>query len=636
MAIPRAFIEELLGRTALADLIGRRVKLVRRGREHTGLCPFHNEKTPSFTVNEEKGFYHCFGCGAHGTAIDFLINTENLPFPEAVERLAGLAGMEVPRTAPRDEAAESRRRGLFDVLELAAGWFESQLAGMQGSAARGYLDQRGVDPGVAGTFRLGLAPDSRVALKQAMLARDVTEAQLIEAGLLIKPEDGGETYDRFRNRLMFPIWDPRERVVAFGGRALGDQRAKYLNSPETNLFHKGSMLYNLPAARAAARESGTVIVTEGYMDVIALHQAGLSHAVAPLGTALTEEQIALLWRLTPEPVLCFDGDVAGQRAAYRAAERVLPLLKPGHSLRFALLPPGEDPDSLIRAEGPQAMTTLIDSAQPLAEVLWRHAVEGRSLDTPERRAGLRQDLRELVGRIGDGTVKAYYGEDIRARLDGLTAQRPAGRAAGLAGRRAGGGRFDSDRRGGRQARPGGYRLAPHEGLGSGVQPLRDFGEPNLIAALLNHPELVHAVFEELSALRLRSGELDKIRGEIIKSAVSGAPLDPDDLKTNFSDSRIIGLIEELTGPGNAKLDPFARPDATFAAALEGWTSVFHLHRLSELHREVKDAEARLEAEMTDENWTHLQAAKAALAEAEAAGAGAQRSPMALSPQRTRG
>lgn len=636
MAIPRPFIEELLGRTGLVELIGRRVKLVRRGREHTGLCPFHNEKTPSFTVNEEKGFYHCFGCGAHGTAIDFLMNTENLPFPEAVERLAGLAGLEVPRSAPRDEAAEARRRGLYEVLEMAANWFESQLASMPGADARAYLDRRGVSADVANTFRLGLAPDRRDAMKQAMLARDVPEQQLIEAGLLIAPEDGGETYDRFRNRLMFPIWDPRERIVAFGGRALGEQRAKYLNSPETPLFHKGSMLYNLPSARRAARETGSVIVTEGYMDVIALHQAGFPHAVAPLGTALTEDQIALLWRLTPEPVLCFDGDAAGQRAATRAAERVLPLLKPGHSLRFALLPPGEDPDSLIAAEGPAAMTALLEAAQPLAEVLWRHALEGHSLDTPERRAGLRQDLRQLVNRIGDATVKAYYSEEIRARLDALSAERPGGRAAGLAGRRGAARRFERSRGGRPGYAAGDYRLAPHEGLGRGGEAVRDFGEPNLIAALLNHPDLIHAVFEDVSALHLRSHELDKIRGEIIKSAVSGAPLDPDDLKTNFSDSRIIGLIEELTGPGIAKLDPFARPDATFATALEGWTSVFNLHRLSELHREVRDAEAQLAADMTDENLARLQSAQAALAEAQGQGADAHRPSAGGLPQRTRG
>lgn len=611
MAIPRPFIEELLGRTGLADLIGRKVKLQRRGREHTGLCPFHNEKTPSFTVNEEKGFYHCFGCGAHGTAIDFLMQTENLPFPEAVERLAGLAGMDVPRSAPRDQAAEARRRGLYEVMDLAATWFENRLAGMEGTSARTYLERRGVDPAVAGAFRLGLAPDRRDALKQALLARDVPERQLVDAGLLIVPEDGGDSYDRFRNRLIFPIWDARERIVAFGGRALGEQRAKYLNSPETTLFHKGSMLYNLPSARTAARESGTVIVTEGYMDVIALHQAGFPHAVAPLGTALTEEQIGLLWRITSEPVLCFDGDAAGQRAAFRAAERVLPLLKPGHSLRFALLPEGEDPDSLIKSSGPEAMRNLVEATQSLDELLWRHVVQGRRLDTPERQAGLRQELTDMVGRIGDPTVRGYYRERMRGRMEALSGERKRQSGSVSQRFRHRGGRLS----GGIRSSVAEYRLSPREALGSGREAERDLGEPNLIGALLNHPELAHRVFEELTLLKLRSRDLDNIRQKIIETVRSGAPLDLDDLKTNFSTIGSARIIEELTGPGSAKLDPFARPDALFDAAFEGWTSVFRRHQLSVLHQEKLDAEAELAREMTEENLSRLNAANAAYEEA---------------------
>ncbi|HZD26552.1 MAG TPA: DNA primase, partial [Alphaproteobacteria bacterium] len=404
MAFPQAFLDELRARTGLAELVGRRVRLVRRGREHTGLCPFHNEKTPSFTVNEDKGFYHCFGCGAHGSAIDFVMQTENLSFPEAVEKLALEAGLEVPRERPEDREREARRRSLYDVMEAAAEWFEAQLAGQIGAGARDYLAGRGVRPQTVGRFRLGYAPERREALKAALLARGFAEAQLVEAGLLIRPEDGGDSYDRFRQRLIFPITDRRGRVVAFGGRALAEQKAKYLNSPETPLFHKGRLLYNLAGAREAVREAGTVLVTEGYMDVIALAEAGFGHAVAPLGTALTEEQMQELWRLAPEPVLCFDGDNAGQRAAFRAAERALPLLKPGHSFRFVGLPPGEDPDSLVRGQGAGAMRALVEAAEPLGAVIWRMATEGQSFNTPERRAGLRQALREAVARIADPVV----------------------------------------------------------------------------------------------------------------------------------------------------------------------------------------------------------------------------------------
>ncbi|MCH7807554.1 MAG: DNA primase, partial [Proteobacteria bacterium] len=348
MAYPNEFLDEIRARTSLESVISRKVKLTKRGRELLGLCPFHNEKTPSFTVVEEKGFYHCFGCGAHGDVIRFVMDQEGLHFHEAIEKLAAGAGLPLPKFSAEDLEAEKKRTSLYDVMARALDWFIAQLNTDQGKAARNYLKQRGLSQDIIQRFSLGFAPARKTALKEALQARNIKHEELIACGLLIEPEDKSDTFDRFRNRLMFPILDARGRTIAFGGRALDEAPAKYLNSPETVLFHKGKVLYNHAGARKAAVEAGEVIVVEGYMDVIALAQAGFENTVAPLGTALTEDQLYLLWRLAPEPVLCFDGDPAGLKAATRAMERALPLLRAGRSLKFAMLPEGDDPDTLVR------------------------------------------------------------------------------------------------------------------------------------------------------------------------------------------------------------------------------------------------------------------------------------------------
>jgi DNA primase len=623
MAIPEHFLAELRARVGLVELVGRRVKLVRRGREHTGLCPFHNEKTPSFTVNEDKGFYHCFGCQAHGGAIDFVIATEGLSFPEAVERLAAEAGMEVPRSAPRDREAEARRKNLYDVMQTAADWFAGQLLGVAGAGARDYLQGRGLTTASIERFHLGYAPEQRDLLKRTLLSRGLEEAQLIEAGLLIAPEDGGDSYDRFRNRLMFPITDRRDRIVAFGGRALGTQRAKYLNSPETPIFHKGDLLYNLANARRPARDENRLVLVEGYMDVIALDQAGLACAVAPLGTALTEAQLQASWRLVPEPVLCFDGDAAGQRAAQRAARRALPLLQPGHSLRFIALPAGEDPDSLVRTKGAAAFLDLLAAALPLSEMLWRLQVQGKNLDTPEQLAGLRKDLRDLVGEIADTTVRTYYGEHFKARLQTAFSARTSapphqgkGRGGDWARHRGGGWR-----RGPLYAPP----IPAHRGLGRGKDADSLPRERLLIAALLNHPELIHEVFEELDQLHLSSPQLDQIRKAIIQAAASGAPLDVAGLNDNLHIGPMadatLRLVADLTGPGIAKLDPFARPDAALAQVIRDWTRVYRWHRLADLRRDLEAATDDLGRDMTEEKLARRTALQEAVdrATAEATG-----------------
>ncbi|MBF0094635.1 MAG: DNA primase, partial [Alphaproteobacteria bacterium] len=414
MAFPPQFLDEIRARIHLSTVAGRRVRLQRRGREHTGLCPFHNEKTPSFTINEDKGFFHCFGCGAHGDVISFEMRALGLSFVDAVERLAGEAGLEVPQSSPEERTRARREAGLHDVLEAAAAFFEKHLRLPVGRDALDYLRRRGLDDGIVARFRLGFAPAGN-ALKAALIRDDIGEDLLVEAGLVGRPEDGRTSYDIFRDRVMFPITDRRGRIIAFGGRVLGDAQPKYLNSPDTPLFQKGRVLYGLAQARSPAFEKGTIVVTEGYMDVIAMNRAGFSNAVAPLGTALTEGQIAELWRLAPEPILCFDGDSAGRRAARRAAERALPLLRPGLSLRFAMLPEGRDPDDLLRAEGAEAMAAVLEGAIPLSEAAWLILMEGRHIDTPERRAALERDIDQLTERIEESTVRQHYRRALRQR-----------------------------------------------------------------------------------------------------------------------------------------------------------------------------------------------------------------------------
>ena len=409
MAFPPGFLDELRARVPLGSLVGRRVKLIRRGRELGGLCPFHHEKTPSFYVVEDKGFFHCFGCGAHGDAIGYLMRAENLDFIEAIERLAAEAGLAVPQQTPQDRERAQRQKTLLEALSAAAKFYEARLWSPAGSRARDYLMARGLDEEAIRGFRLGWASDDRHALRRA-LSGEFPEALLVEGGLLRRPEGGGEPYDYFRGRVLFPIGDRAGRVIAFGGRAIADgQQPKYLNSPDTPLFEKGRVLYGLALARTELARSNygegpPLIVTEGYMDVIALHRAGFGTAVAPLGTALTETHLQELWRLSPEPVICLDNDAAGGGAARRTLNRALPLLKPGRSLRFLVLPANEDPDSLIRSSGPAEFATRLARARPLSHFWWDEELPFKPIDTPERRADLERRLMGDAALIADRTV----------------------------------------------------------------------------------------------------------------------------------------------------------------------------------------------------------------------------------------
>ncbi len=440
MAFPPEFLDEVRQRVPLADVVGRRVQFDKRKsnyarRDFWACCPFHSEKTPSFHVDEAKGRYHCFGCGAGGDAITFLMETEGLSFPEAVEVLAGMAGVPVPQASPQARAQAERRAGLVDATAAAAEFFRNALHGPQGREARAYLEKRGLEAGVIRRFGLGWAPGGR-ALRAHLEQRGIAPERMVEAGLLRRSERDGGFYDVFRSRVIFPITDGRERVIAFGGRAISaDVEPKYLNSPDTPLFSKSRVLYNLPGARRAARSAGTVIVAEGYMDVIALVRAGFEHTVAPLGTALTEDHLSLLWSMAETPVLCFDGDEAGLRAAGRTVERALPLLKAGRSLRIALLADGEDPDDLIASGGAPAMQAALDGALSLADMIWRQETEGRRFATPEARAALEARLDEVAEMLTDRRLRYHFRQDFRARLRALFAARnmqPANRRAELA------------------------------------------------------------------------------------------------------------------------------------------------------------------------------------------------------------
>ncbi len=422
MKFPQSFMDEIRNRVRVSEVVGKAVPLKRAGREFHALCPFHKEKSPSFTVNDEKGFYHCFGCGAHGDVIGFTMDYEHLGYREAIEKLAGMAGLSVPKLTHAEVEKEKRAQSLNDVMEVVTSWFEEQLEQTsEGELARRYLLERGLSAETIAKFRIGYAPENRDALMKAMATRGITQAQLIETGMLISVE-GRTPYSRFRRRLMFPIRDRKSRVIAFGGRLLpGEPNAdapKYLNSPETPLFSKGRQLFNLDLARRAAFDARALIICEGYMDVIALAQGGIAHAVAPLGTAITAEQLQLCWQLVDEPTLCLDGDNAGQRAMTRATDLALPLLVPGKTLRVAVMPKGDDPDSLIRNVGRAAFDEVIARAAPLVNILWQQAM-GTPAATPEARAAQEQQLMLKVNQIKHPSVQHYYKQHVREQLQAM-------------------------------------------------------------------------------------------------------------------------------------------------------------------------------------------------------------------------
>jgi DNA primase len=648
MAFDPSFLDELRNRLNIADVVARRVKLVKRGREHTGLCPFHNEKSPSFTVSEDKGFFHCFGCGAHGDVIGFVMRTENMSFPESVERLAGEAGMQIPNMTREEREEGQKRQTLHAVVEAAAEWFMLELIGPRGRSGRDYLAKRGMSVAAIERFRIGFAPESRGALKAALLKQGFPEALILEAGLIRKREGDSETYDLFRNRVIFPITDRRGRVIAFGGRVLDpapEGAPKYLNSPETPLFHKGRNLYGYAQAMEGSRKENLLVVTEGYMDAIAALAAGVP-AVAPLGTALTEDQMRELWRLVPEPVLCFDGDGAGMRAAARAAERALPLIVPGRTLRFVGLPNGEDPDSLIGKQGVDAFRALLGGAKPLSQLLWELATVGGAADTPEKIAVIEKTLMDQAAKIADPTLKKHYQDHFRDRV--RQELRPANRAARAMGangaangmnragsfaaaQRAGGNRQGFGGFPGRFGRPSnaygasslglgpGSLVAPPDPLGRGDQGQAARRERTLLAVVLHHPEILSEVMEELAHILLESRDLDSLRLAILEVAAAGADeggfeaqaepvvLEAQALRDHLTERGFGSLIERLCDVQASAGDAFVRPGADAQEALQGWRYVLDRHRLAELKAEIRAAEAAYANDPCHENWTRLEA-----------------------------
>lgn len=565
-------LDEIRARLPVSRVVGRTVQLKRQGREFTALSPFNKEKTPSFFVNDDKRFYHCFSSGKHGDVFTWLMEVEGLSFPEAVERAAGEAGVSMPAQDPGQAKVMMRRRALTDVMELAGRFFQTMLASAQGAPARDYLDGRGLGAPALDAFELGYAPAGRAALKSALLAKGVSREDLRECGLVISPDDGGEDYDRFRDRVMFPIRDAGGRLIAFGGRALSkDARAKYLNSPETSLFHKGDNLYRFREARTALAETERtanaaaknaprrtdptgLIVAEGYMDVIALSQAGFGAAVAPLGTALTEAQLDLLWRAGPEPVICFDGDAAGMRAAYRAMDRILPLARPGRTARFALLPAGRDPDDLIREAGPAAMAKVLDNAKPLNELVWERLLAETPVDTPERKAGLRMRILETCKTIEDEGVQQDYRSALLDRFYDHFRRKPAGKS--FSGGRSGGGRPGAYSKGFAPARPTVETQAQKSDLRARKR-LRMVRQ--LIWALLHRPDMLEACVEMLARIEAPDGELLDLQNALIRLGSAPEGLDRDALDDQLTQLGLERVASEVL------TDPLARTPISASA-----------------------------------------------------------------------
>jgi len=524
------WLDELRARTTLSAVIAPSVKLIKAGREYKACCPFHDEKTPSFTVNDEKGFYHCFGCGAHGDAIRFLTDQRGLAFMDAVKELAGKAGMDLPAPDPRDRERQERSAGLYEVMEAASRWFIEQLDGVDGGPARAYLQQRGISDATRRKFGFGFAPDARGRLRTAL--KSYGEDKLVEAGLLIAPDDAKQPYDRFRGRLTYPIRDARGRCIAFSARILGAGEPKYLNSPDTRLFDKGRTLFNLDHAGPASRTARRIVIVEGQMDVIALDQAGIGETVAPLGTAMTEAQLGLLWRLDGQPICCFDGDAAGQKAAVRAALRALPHLAPERTLRFVELPSGQDPDDVVRSGGRPAFEALLEKAQPLVERLWQHEVDAAPLDTPEARAGLKQRLMAHVQAIGDPNVRQLYRDEWLRRFDALV--RPQQQQQQYQQ----GGRSLYPRR--EWKKQGGRFVPPPPPPQAATRDVHRSGiEAPVARALLQgfilYPEALHDHVEELAHLKIADQGSASLRDQLVQIAMSGQHLDRDALQTILAD-----------------------------------------------------------------------------------------------------
>lgn len=611
MQYPKAFLDEVRLRTVLSELIGRKVKVVRKGREYHACCPFHKEKTPSFTINDEKGFYHCFGCGAHGDAFSFLTQYENMPFPEAVELLARNAGLEIPQASPEDIKRAKKAAEIVDVLEDTAAFFEASLRRDEGKGAVKYLQSRGLSGDVAKFFRLGFSPDNGQALYAHLKTKGYSDDLMMRAGVVRESTRAGEPpYAFFRGRVMFPVCDMRGRPVAFGGRVLpsqfggtaGADAPKYINSAENDVFHKGRMVYAHNFARKHISGAHPPIVVEGYMDVIALHKAGFKTAIAPLGTALTETQVMELWKFAPEdarvPILCFDGDSAGQRAAVRALERILPILKAGQSVRFAFMPDGMDPDELITARGAAAFQAVLDQAIPLSDMLWRHELGEGDVDTPEGRALLKNRLDKRVKEIADAEVQAFYRTDIMGRF---STEFGANEAALISATGKQRGYSKSAEELNKRliikkktfVRPG--EKSPHMPYRDPVRPDTDMrlrrpsppaflGERALLAAMINHPELFSEFCQELGVLEIGDAVLDRLRTVLIDTLTHHPRVDSARLGTMLREAGEEDALARVLQPSLYSYADFAKKDQPLDTVRAGWIETYRRARTKTRNR----------------------------------------------------
>lgn len=588
MRLNEDFIDEIKARVRPSDLIGRSVALKRQGREFVGLSPFKKERSPSFFVNDDKRFYHCFASGKHGDIFTWLEEMEGLSFMEAAERLAGEAGLRLPEPDPESQQKTRHRKSLVEWMESAQAFFLRALRSPAAEDARRYLKSRGLTGEDCVRFGIGYAPESRTALKDELVTAGAPVADLVECGLLIEP-DNGSPYDRFRDRITFPIHDPRNRLVGFGGRALSKEaRAKYLNSPETPIFHKGSLLYRYPEARKAASDPKQdirgLIVTEGYLDAIALARAGLEHGVAPLGTAVTEEQIQLLWRAGGEPVMCLDGDSAGRAAAFKAADRALPLLQPGKTMRFAFMPDGKDPDDILREEGANALRAVFRETRSLADLVWEREVLLEPLDDPDRRAGFRRRIRALVSQIADSDIREEYKREFDQRMDALFGARPQSGPRGSRG----------------PWRPGkGVPLGATAELRNKQSrrsdPTSRLGHLLLVAAI-EYPEIAASQVETLALLRL--GPLDTLRDAVLDACSSGQFVQTDTLRAELADAGYAAEIKRLDGERRPMRAELGGMEASPEVRAEAWKRLAHAYmERSDAQTRRDEARARLDEEL---------------------------------------
>lgn len=594
MSIPPRFLDDIRNRLTLSEIIGRRISVKRAGRESKACCPFHNEKSPSFTINDDKQFYHCFGCGAHGDVIGFVMQHDNLSFMDAVETLALDAGLQMPKPDPMAAKKAEKQRGLHELMDEATSWMHEQATQSQHKDVLEYLEQRGMDADIRSGFRLGYAPADGQALRKSMSLKGFTDAQMLEVGILKKSTKGGDPYVFFRDRVMFPVADRRGRVVAFGGRVLPDhirppnpnsdyKPAKYINSSDTPLFDKGQMLYAESFARQAAREGHSVLVTEGYMDVIACHKAGFKGAVAPMGTALTEEQILSLWQMIPDgeksPILCFDGDNAGRAAAARACQRILPLLKPDQSARFAFLPDGEDPDSLIRTQGAGAFKEFLKASLPLFDFIWATNTAGRTLDTPEQRAGLEKTLYNDIAQIQDPDIQRHYKQLVRNKISDTFFKRNYNNSGA-------GTRSSQNASRAKSARPHVMKLRkPQRGN-------NDLKHSILIAALLNHPQIYSSIEEAFGEMRLQSPMLNNMRQSIILAFDENPSLDLDGLHAHLTQQGLGKEIRDICCESVYVHAAFCKPSTTdeynYGETAQTWLEFFENMKASTIDEEIRD------------------------------------------------